>query len=62
MTKSENEKKNIFHCKKCDYTCYKKSIFDKHLLTLKHKNRTIRTKKTVKNPVLEHYGKGTKNH
>tara|TARA_B100000941_G_scaffold224223_1_gene166430 strand:- start:106 stop:1041 length:936 start_codon:yes stop_codon:yes gene_type:complete len=45
MTKSENEKKNIFHCKKCDYTCYKKSIFDKHLLTLKHRKVTNGDKK-----------------
>jgi hypothetical protein len=29
---------NIFFCEKCDYKCSKQSDFDKHLLTLKHKN------------------------
>ena len=27
-----------FHCKKCNFTCYKKSNYDKHLLTRKHNN------------------------
>lgn len=29
-----------FSCKKCDYTCSKKSVFEKHLLTVKH-NTTL---------------------
>ena len=29
-----------FSCEKCDYECFKKSDYDKHLLTPKHKNRT----------------------
>jgi hypothetical protein len=29
---------NKFVCEKCDYKCSKQSDFDKHLLTLKHKN------------------------
>ena len=34
---------NIFHCEKCDYKCFKKSLYDKHLLTKKH-NTTNTTK------------------
>ena len=30
-----------FVCKPCDYTCSKQSDYNKHLLTTKHKNRTI---------------------
>lgn len=29
-----------FSCEKCDYECYKKSDYNKHLLTPKHQNRT----------------------
>jgi hypothetical protein len=35
----KNAKK--FICKECDFVCYKHSNFDKHILTSKHKNRTI---------------------
>lgn len=45
VTKNENEKKNYFYCEDCDYTCYKKSVFDKHLLTLKHRRVTNGDKK-----------------
>ena len=27
-----------FFCEKCDYLCYKKSSWNQHLLTAKHKN------------------------
>ena len=40
MKKSENEKKRNFYCKECLYKCSKKSVFDKHLLTLKHRRMT----------------------
>ena len=30
-----------FICKECDFVCYKQSNYNKHLLTSKHKNRTI---------------------
>lgn len=40
VTKSENGKKIFFYCKDCDYKCCKKSVFDKHLLTLKHRRVT----------------------
>ena len=29
---------NTFYCEKCDFLCYKKSNYDKHLLTRKHAN------------------------
>jgi hypothetical protein len=32
-----------FYCEKCDYKCFKKSLFEKHLLTKKH-NTTNTTK------------------
>ena len=32
---------NIFLCEKCDFKCSKKSNYDTHLLTSKHKNRTL---------------------
>jgi hypothetical protein len=35
---SENAEK--FHCEQCDFKCYKKSNYDKHITTSKHKNRT----------------------
>ena len=35
MPKMPLEKK--FYCKDCDFTCSKKSNWDKHLLTAKHK-------------------------
>jgi hypothetical protein len=28
-------------CENCSFICYKQSNYDKHLLTAKHKNRTI---------------------
>ena len=30
----------IFYCEKCDYKCSKKSVFNQHLNTAKHKNAT----------------------
>jgi len=39
----------IFECKICDFTCFKQSNLDKHLLTSKHKNRTKLNKKMPKN-------------
>ena len=38
--KNSPEISSIFICKKCDYKCSKKSDYNKHLLTSKHKNRT----------------------
>jgi hypothetical protein len=51
-----------FYCKKCDYGTSKKSSYDNHLLTAKHKNLCLvnemeingnkNTQKTQKNPLL----------
>ena len=38
-----------YFCEKCDFRCSKKSNFDKHLLTRKHKILTNTDKKTPKN-------------
>lgn len=40
MKKTPKNAKN-FHCEKCDFSCSKKSEYDRHLLTAKHRNRTI---------------------
>jgi len=40
-------------CEICDFTCSKKSDMDRHLLTRKHKNRTISNEKTPKNDIVE---------
>jgi hypothetical protein len=32
-----------FHCDLCDYVCFKKSNYDKHILTDKHKNQHLST-------------------
>ncbi len=39
----------IFLCDSCDFKCSKQSDYDRHLLTLKHQNRTILNEKTPKN-------------
>jgi hypothetical protein len=39
MFTDDNQKvAKIFRCDQCDYTCYKKYNWDKHILTSKHKN------------------------
>ena len=37
MTEKEQNEQNIFICKKCDYITCKKSNYNRHLLTAKHK-------------------------
>ena len=37
-----------FHCKECNYTTSKKSDYDKHILTAKHKKITMNLKKSPK--------------
>jgi hypothetical protein len=39
----------IFLCESCDFKCCKQSDYDRHLLTLKHQNRTFSNEKTPKN-------------
>ncbi len=45
--KNEQNEQNIFYCQLCDYKCSKKSNFNRHLLTGKHKKleNTIKSKK-----------------
>ena len=38
-----------FFCKECNFICCKKSNYDKHLTTRKHKNRTNLEQKMPKN-------------
>ena len=40
---------NNYSCKVCDYNCRKKSEWERHIVTTKHKNRTNRTNLTPKN-------------
>jgi hypothetical protein len=51
IVKEENSSKNaeIFTCEKCDFTCSKKSNYDKHLMTRKHKSETNETDLRQKN-------------
>ena len=47
----------VFSCEKCNFTCFKKSNYDTHLATRKHKMKQIKRQKTpqyfpVKNATL----------
>lgn len=44
-----------FICEKCNFSCSKKSNYDKHLLTRKHKIVTNSDKKMPKNAKIERY-------
>ena len=45
-----------FICEKCDYICCKKGDFNKHLLSLKHKNKYLSTKINNNSPeILKSY-------
>ena len=50
MTEKEQKNAEGFVCKYCDFTCFKKSNFDKHLLTRKHKIVTNDYEKMPKMP------------
>ena len=41
-----------FICEMCNFTCFKNSNYNKHLMTAKHKNRTIRTEKMPKTTIV----------
>ena len=51
MKKSQEIPHN-FHCIFCNYECSNKKDYTKHLLTLKHQNRTILEHKNPKNPKI----------
>lgn len=54
MTYQKNAKKRqIFFCEKCNFECIKKSEYDRHLLTRKHKILTDTYQKTPKNAAAE---------
>ena len=43
MTEKEAKNAERFRCEKCDFSCSKKSNYDKHILTRKHTNDDIMT-------------------
>ena len=45
VTKNVPKNNKNFYCEECDYKCSKKSVYNKHLMTLKHKKRTNGYKK-----------------
>jgi hypothetical protein len=50
--KKKQKEAECFHCNLCDFSTYKKSNYDAHLLTSKHKNRTTLNdleQKTIQN-------------
>ena len=51
--KNEQNEQIFFYCKLCDYNCSKKSNFNRHLTTVKHKKleNTIKSKKNEPNEV-----------
>jgi len=57
---NEQNDKNLFYCKICDYNCFKKYNYDRHILTSKHKKQQNSTK-TTKNEGLEQNNKYTCN-
>jgi len=44
---NEQSKKNTFYCEFCDYNCFKKYNYDRHILTTKHKKQQKSTKATI---------------
>lgn len=55
MTKKMPKNAQKFICEKCNFSCSKKSNYDKHLLTRKHKIVTNSDKKMPKNAENERY-------
>jgi hypothetical protein len=51
MTMMTQKTAKIFICEKCDFVCSKKSDYDKHLLTRKHKNDDKKAQKTAEQNV-----------
>ena len=62
-TKKSPKNAGNFHCEKCNFTCSKKSNYEKHLMTAKHQLATNRTEKMPKNanPLTCDCGKVYKN-
>jgi hypothetical protein len=51
MTMMTQKNADFFACEKCDFVCSKKSNFEKHLLTRKHKNDDKKTPKNAEKNV-----------
>ena len=47
-TNKKSQKIAFFFCEKCEYSTHNKTDYNKHLLTLKHKNLTNPNKNIVK--------------
>ena len=47
-TKKAKKSEEIFYCESCDYKCFRKYDFNKHIMTSKHKNTTKETQKSEK--------------
>jgi hypothetical protein len=48
ITKESEKSHNVFICEKCDYKCCRKSDYNKHLTTTKHKNNDEQLHQTLK--------------
>jgi hypothetical protein len=48
ITKESEKSHNVFICEKCDYKCCRKSDYNKHLTTTKHKNNDEQLHQTQK--------------
>ena len=51
-TKKTKKSEEIFYCESCDYKCFRKYDFNKHILTSKHKNTTKETQKSEKSEYI----------
>ncbi len=51
--KKVKKRSEIFSCEICDYKCTRKSLYERHILTQKHKILTNTSKKVPKNNLLE---------
>ena len=50
-TKNYPKNPKFFHCEKCNFTCYNKKDYKRHILTAKHKKETLEThRKQTKTP------------
>ena len=57
MTKIFTDKPPIYNCINCDYKCFKKSEWEKHIQTVKHKNRENDDKNIQKSHICKNCGK-----
>jgi hypothetical protein len=48
ITENSQNSQKILYCEKCDYKCFRKSDYNKHILTSKHTNSDAQLHKTLK--------------